>query len=287
MKIIKPSASIIEDALSKLSIYQRIDYVASVCYQRPPKPTEEEAQEFCRKMLSVKHMSTLEMARISVMLPTRNADNFLDSKYIDCEPVSFGDCCVSGSVRAFMELEGYWMDMLKEGFLAYHYPIFFGNYVTGIGFSSVRLALPGEIPWQHKHVAARFIVNRAISHELVRHRPISVLQESQRYCRYEDDVVFIEPLWAQRGDWLRSEWLKDMERDEERYKFRLLHKLSPQEAREKLPNSTKTELICYASLPQWKHMFDLRCSPAADPEMRRVMIPLREEFKEKYKEVEW
>ena len=287
MKIIKPSATIIEDELSKLSIYQRIDACASICYQRPPKPTEEEAQEFCRKMLNVKHMSTLEMARISVMLPTRNADNFLDSKYIDCEPVSFGDCCVSGSVRAFMELEGYWMDMLKEGFLAYHYPIFFGNYVTGIGFSSVRLALPGEIPWQHKHVAARFIVNRAISHELVRHRPISVLQESQRYCRYEDDVVFIEPLWAQRGDWLRSEWLKDMERDEERYKFRLLHKLSPQEAREKLPNSAKTELICYASLPQWKHMFDLRCSPAADPEMRRVMIPLREEFKEKYKEVEW
>ena len=287
MKIINPSATIIEDELAALSIYQRIDACASVCYQRPPKPTEEEAQEFCRKMLSVTHMSTLEMARISVMLPTRNADNFLDSKYIDCEPVSFGDCCVSGSVRAFMELEGYWMDMLKEGFLAYHHPIFFGNYVTGIGFSSVRLALPGEIPWQHKHVAARFIVNRAVSHELVRHRPISVLQESQRYCRYEDDVVFIEPLWAQRGDWLRSEWLKDMERDEERYKFRLLHKLSPQEAREKLPNSTKTELICYASLPQWKHMFDLRCSPAADPEMRRVMIPLREEFKEKYKEVEW
>ena len=287
MKIIKPSATIIEDELSKLSIYQRIDYVASVCYQRPPKPTEEEAQEFCKKMLSIKHMSTLEMARISVMLPTRNADNFLDSKYIDCEPVSFGDCCVSGSVRAFMELEGYWIDMLKEGFLAYHYPIFFGNYVTGIGFSSVRLALPGEIPWQHKHVAARFIVNRAVSHELVRHRPCTFLQESQRYCRYEDDVVFIEPLWAQRGDWLRSELIKDMERDEERYKFRLLHKLSPQEAREKLPNSTKTELICYASLPQWKHMFDLRCSPAADPEMRRVMIPLREEFKEKYKEVEW
>lgn len=287
MKIVKPSATVIEDELAALSIYQRIDACASVCYQRPPKPTEEEAQEFCRKMLSVKHMSTLEMARISVMLPTRNADNFLDSKYIDCEPISFDDCCVSGSIRAFVELEGYWTDMLKEGFFAYHYPLFFGNYSGDIDFSSVRFALPEEIPWQHKHVAARFIVNRAVSHELVRHRPISVLQESQRYCRYEDDVAFIEPLWAQRGDWLRSEWLKDMERDEERYKFRLLHKLSPQEAREKLPNSTKTELICYASLPQWKHMFDLRCSPAADPEMRRVMIPLREEFKEKYKEVEW
>ena len=287
MKIIKPRATIIEDALSKLSIYQRIDYVASVCYQRPPKPTEEEAQEFCRKMLSVKHMSTLEMARISVMLPTRNADNFLDSKYIDCEPVSFGDCCVSGSVRAFMELEGYWMDKLKEGFFAYHFPLFFGNYVTGIDFSSVRFALPGEIPWQHKHVAAMFIVNRAVSHELVRHRPISVLQESQRYCRYEDDIVFIEPEWVGGSDKMFLWFERDCIVTEKAYKSYLKHGLKPQQSRAVLPNSTKTELICYASLPQWKHMFDLRCSPAADPEMRRVMIPLREQFKEKYKEVEW
>ena len=71
------------------------------------------------------------------------------------------------------------------------------------------------------------------------------------------------------------------------YRTFLRRGLKPQQARAVLPNSTKTELICYASLPQWKHMFDLRCSPATDPEMRRVMIPLREEFKEKYKEVEW
>ena len=288
MKIIKPSATIIEDELAALSIYQRIDACASVCYQRPPKPTEEEAQEFCRKMLSVKHMSTLEMARISVMLPTRNADNFLGSKYIDCEPVSFDDCCVSGSVRAFMELEGYWMDMLKEGFLAYHYPIFFGNYVTGIDFSSVRLALPGEIPWQHKHIAARFIVNRAVSHELVRHRPCTFLQESQRYCRYEDEVVFIRPTWMDEGNANFDGLFEYSSAVAERhYRTFLRRGLKPQQARAVLPNSTKTELICYASLPQWKHMFDLRCSSAADPEMRRVMVPLRNEFKEKYKEVEW
>ena len=61
--------------------------------------------------------------------------------------------------------------------------------------------------------------------------------------------------------------------------------MKPQQARAVLPNSTKTELIAYASLPQWKHIFNLRCSPAADPEMRRVMIPLREEFKAKYPEM--
>lgn len=289
MKIIKPSATIIEDELAALSVYQRIDACASVCYQRPPKPTEEEAQEFCRKMLSVKHMSTLEMAVAHLWINSHEYMDIPDSKYIIITYAGRGAIIVSGSIRAFMEAD---LSTEVRSLLATYYPLFFGSRVNCgpayiVGREYLRFAKPEEIPWQHKYVAARFIVNRAVSHELVRHRPCSFLQESQRYCRYEDDVVFIEPLWVQRGDWLRSEWLKDMEHDEERYKFRLLHKLSPQEAREKLPNSTKTELICYASLPQWKHMFDLRCSPAADPEMRRVMIPLREEFKEKYKEVEW
>ena len=287
MKIVKPSATIIEDELAALSIYQRIDACASVCYQRPPKPTEEEAQEFCRKMLSVKHMSTLEMTRISIILSADWIEYLADEKYLDCDQISFRNCCVSGSIRAFMELEGYFMDKLKEGFFSYHYPLFFGTYVTGIDFSSVRFALPGEIPWQHKHVAARFIVNRAVSHELVRHRPISVLQESQRYCRYEDDIVFIEPEWVGGSDKMFLWFEGDCIVTEKAYKSYLKHGLKPQQSRAVLPNSTKTELICYASLPQWKHMFDLRCSPAADPEMRRVMIPLREEFKEKYKEVEW
>lgn len=288
MKIIQPSATIIEDELAKLSIHQRIDYVASICYQRPPKPTEEEAQKFCRKMLNVKHMSTLEMAVVHLVLPVCEASSqILASKYI-IHAYNNGWCLLTGSIRAFMEFLHYNDDpslMSVRYFLAKELPLFFLA-STFREYPKVRFANPKEIPWQHKHVAARFIVNRAVSHELVRHRPCTFLQESQRYCRYEDDVVFIEPLWVQRGDWIRSEWLKDMEHDEERYKFRLLHKLSPQEAREKLPNSTKTELICYASLPQWKHMLGLRCSPAADPEMRRVMIPLREEFKEKYKEME-
>jgi len=81
---------------------------------------------------------------------------------------------------------------------------------------------------------------------------------------------------------LSNDWLSHMESCEMRYREFLKAGLKPQQARAVLPNSTKTELICYASLPQWKHMFNLRCDKAADPEMRRVMIPLREEFKEKY-----
>ena len=290
MKIIKPRATIIEDELAALSIYQRIDACASVCYQRPPKPTEEEAQEFCRKMLSVKHMSTLEMARISVLLPWEYADKFSDEKYLQVDQIDFDNGVVSGSIRAFMDSNGYMCMVLRDDLLSKHYSMFFG--APGRAECSwARLAKPEEIPWQHKHVAARFIVNRAVSHELVRHRPCTFLQESQRYCRYEDEVTFIEPEWFRVGSVSMLEASKVFEMNTETqeavYRSFLKRGMRPQQARAVLPNSTKTELICYASLPQWKHMFDLRCSTAADPEMRRVMIPLREEFKEKYKEVEW
>ena len=289
MKIIKPSATIIEDELAALSIYQRIDACASVCYQRPPKPTEEEAQEFCRKMLSVKHMSTLEMAVVHLWINSHEYMDVPDSKYIITTYAGRGVVIVSGSIRAFMEAD---LSTEVRSLLATYYPLFFGSSVNCgpayiAGCEPLRLAGPEEIPWQHKHVAARFIVNRAVSHELVRHRPCTFLQESQRYCRYEDDVVFIEPEWAVDNDKMLLWFKHDCIVAGMAYKSYLKHGLKPQQARAVLPNSTKTELICYASLPQWKHMFDLRCSPAADPEMRRVMVPLREEFKEKYKEVEW
>ena len=191
MKIIKPSATIIEDELAALSIYQRIDACASVCYQRPPKPTEEEAQEFCRKMLSVKHMSTLEMAVVHLWINSHEYMDVPDSKYIITTYAGRGVVIVSGSIRAFMEAD---LSTEVRSLLATYYPLFFGSRVNYgpayvAGSEPLRFAKPEEIPWQHKHVAARLVVNRAVSHELVRHRPISVLQESQRYCRYDSQLV--------------------------------------------------------------------------------------------------
>lgn len=281
MRIIEPSATIIEDELSRLSVYQRIDRCTSVCYQRPPKPTEEEAQAFCKKLLDMGHLAALEMA--VVHLEIRNYE-VPTSKYLIITPSKEATLrysfIVSGSIRAFIECH----DPYTKSFLGEHFSVFdFGCF--GFDTTGISLAIPSEIPWQHKHVAVRFIVNRAVSHELVRHRPASYLQESQRYCRYEDEVVFIKPEWFVGGDLTaRVLWETHVEDAERRYKMLLKQGLKPQQARAVLPNSTKTEIICYASLPQWKHMFNLRCAPAADPEMRRVMIPLYENFLVKYPE---
>jgi thymidylate synthase (FAD) len=279
MKIINPSAEIIEDELSQLSIHQRIAYCAGVCYQREPNKTEEDAQEFCRKMLNVKHMSTMEMATIHI---ATSPYDYIDSRYVHSTEINGTTRIITGSIRAFREAADEYGSHIWN-FLADELPIFFAESDPPKG--NVRWATPDEIPWQHHHVAVRIIVNRAVSHELVRHRPCSFLQESQRYCRYEDEVVFIRPEWFGTGKGSsESQWIFAMEDASMRYEVLLRDGLKPQQARAVLPNSTKTELICYASLPQWKHMFDLRCSPAADPEMIRVMVPLREEFKQRYPE---
>ena len=62
--------------------------------------------------------------------------------------------------------------------------------------------------------------------------------------------------------------------------FQLLNNGStPEIARSVLPTCTKTELMVTANLREWKHIFEMRCSEAAHPDVRKIMIPLREEFR--------
>ena len=280
MKIVEPSATLIERELAGLSVCQRIDRCASVCYQRPPKPTEEEAQAFCRKLIKSGHLPALEFATIHLTMPFWDSLSWCEEKYLHVHhnrnsPVGV----VSGSIRAWMETDygSYAWDLLAS-----EYPLFFAKSDRPRG--SVRFATDDEIPWQHKHVAVRVICSRAISHQLVRHRPCSFLQESQRYCRYDDEVTFIRPEWVvprKHEDWFSLQ----CSISESAYLSRRREGLSPQQARGALIHDVKTELVVYASLPEWLHIFKMRCDRAADPEMKRIMVPLREQFRAEYPEM--
>lgn len=290
MKIIEPSARIIEDELAGMSIYQRIDQCASVCYQRPPKATEDEAKEFCKSMLERKHMMPLEMAQVYLLATEADVPKSKFVTHTQVAGLTKGRVVISGSIRAFLEAKYHDREQVRR-FLSHKYPLFFGEDVRE---TYVKFAREDQIPWQHRYVAVRVVCSRAISHQLVRHRPVSILQESQRYCRYdgerfEGEVTFIRPLWVDNDLWMDGFRL-DCYRAEDRYKTYLLEGLSPQQARGVLPSDCKTELIMYASLPEWKYILNtdtMRCSPHADPEMRRIMLPLREEFMGKYPEVGW
>lgn len=132
---------------------------------------------------------------------------------------------------------------------------------------------------EHVSFSVRFIVDRGVSHEIVRHRIASFSQESTRYCNYSKDgfgneITVIEPLFWERGSGFWLEWEQAMLETEKQY-FQLLHDGAiPQEARSVLPNSLKTEIIMTANLREWRHFLKLRTSKAAHPQMREVAIPL-------------
>ena len=146
---------------------------------------------------------------------------------------------------------------------------------------------------EHATASVRFICDRGVSHEIVRHRLASYSQESTRYCDYKGGhVTFIIPPWVSvepcetanatsAKSMADTVWMQSVLQAEETYKY--LRKLGwlPEQARSVLPNSLKTEIVMTANVREWRHFFKLRTSSAAHPQMREVAIPLLEEMRKR------
>lgn len=151
-----------------------------------------------------------------------------------------------------------------------------------------------EAMLEHFSFSVKFICDRGVSHELVRHRIASFAQESTRYCNYGSrggEITVIEPCyllvdgvsisvdnWSERyGAWVHS-----CEEAEKSYLRMLADGATPQEARAVLPNSLKTEIVVTANLREWRHFFKLRaCGTTGKPhpQMLEVAVPLLKEIK--------
>jgi thymidylate synthase (FAD) len=130
-------------------------------------------------------------------------------------------------------------------------------------------------------VTVKFITDRGIANEIVRHRIASYAQESTRFVSYKKrETEFIKPLWFDGTDIVNQEHFKNICFQAERNYISFLDSgLTPEDARAILPLCLKTELVMKTNLRSWLNFFELRTSPAAHPEMRRIAIPLCEEFK--------
>ena len=141
---------------------------------------------------------------------------------------------------------------------------------------------------EHSILSVRFVTNRAIAQQLTRHRLCAFSMESQRYCNYTQDrfsneISFIKPLWygtsnAQR---MLNEWEEACGNAEYDYNSAIKDGMRPEEAREFLPNCTKTELVMSTNLREWRHILKLRTAKEADPMIRNLCTPLLKELAEK------
>ncbi|MEW5775109.1 MAG: FAD-dependent thymidylate synthase [Thermodesulfobacteriota bacterium] len=136
---------------------------------------------------------------------------------------------------------------------------------------------------EHSSATVRFITDRGVTHELVRHRLAAYSQESTRYANYSKDkfgseiTVIRPPFWAEDSEPYRI-WKKSMEEAEAAYLALTAAGAKAQEARSVLPNSLKTEIVMTANFREWRHVFKLRCDGAAHPQIRQIMLPLLDEF---------
>lgn len=152
---------------------------------------------------------------------------------------------------------------------------------SDIGFCGNLLRRGHATPFEFVDVVAELITDRTISHEIVRHRMASPLQESQRYCRYDKNgVTFILPrdFDINLPEW--QVWHNAMHAAESSYLEMISYGAQPQQARKVLPGSTATKLRFKANLREWMHIFSLRDNPAADPDMQVLMADLHEQFRQ-------
>ena len=144
-----------------------------------------------------------------------------------------------------------------------------------------------EAMLEHSILSIKFICDRGISHELVRHRLASFAQESTRYCNYSKDkfgneITVIKPFFFEKGSANYNAWYESCQAAENAYFKMLNNGATPQEARSVLPNSLKTEIIVTMNYREWRHFFKLRAARLtgpAHPQMEEITIPLLNEIK--------
>jgi thymidylate synthase (FAD) len=153
--------------------------------------------------------------------------------------------------------------------------------------------LKHESTLEHGVITVKFVTDRGVSHELVRHRIASFTQESTRYCNYSkgkfgSEITVIEPFFFKQFDSpklvhnLYSKWEEACQEAENVYLWMLEHGAKAQEARSVLPNSLKTEIVTTANVREWRKIFELRTSKEAHPQIRQIMCPTLEAFRLKW-----
>lgn len=138
---------------------------------------------------------------------------------------------------------------------------------------------------EHEKITVRFICDRGVTHELVRHRLASYSQESTRYCnygkdKYDNQVTFIKPIFWDENSENYKIWERACLEAEKSYIELINNGATPQEARSVLPNSVKTEIVVTANLREWRTILKQRTSNRAHPQIQEVMRPLLNNLKE-------
>lgn len=134
---------------------------------------------------------------------------------------------------------------------------------------------------EHGSISVILVTDRAVTHQLVRHRLMSPSQESQRYCCYAKDrfgskLTIVKPQgYDSYVDSVRETFNRCCAESYEMYQHMLNVGCKPEEARRLLPSATKSQIGITANIREWRHIFKERLNSAAEPQTRALMLAIR------------
>lgn len=273
MKIIQPSVEFYGAVPTDYDGALRfIEMAGRTCYQSEGRITSDSAEKFVRKLIAAGHLAMVEHSNFVVRKPF---DSYSPEQWPNLD--YFRTALIGTNLYVGGNLTAWFNAAISEGPADVFEPFcevyadLFRHGLTEYGFSDWVPVPHDEIPHELHRFSARFVTDRGVSHELVRHRPCSFAQESTRYVRY-DGIEVVEP-W----DW--DTWSGE-ERDafeiacmiaEKSYRRLIDSGRKAQQARAVLPNALATRIVVTADAAEWNHIRTLRTAPAAHPDMVRVM----------------
>jgi len=282
MKIIKPNVEFFGAVPTDYeSSIRFIEMAGRTCYKSEDKITPDSTEKFVRKLITAGHLAMVEHSNFVIRMhqPIIIVPNLIAvieatvGKYLnviqDADYIYIG-----GSLTAWYQRGNIvgWDDSIFRVFAREYDDLFDIVMLTPVN-TPWQVCPHDEIPPSLHRYSAKFICDRGVSHELVRHRPCSFAQESTRYVNYAGkEMEFIRPDGF--AEWSEENQIRFMiacSEAEAAYNGLLLKGLTPQVARAVLPNALKTELVVTADAAEWNHIRKLRTSPAAHPDMQRVM----------------
>ena len=287
MKLINQSFEILEQKdFTITGIKKFIERCGRVCYKSEDRITDDSYEKFVNMLEKRDHTRPLEFGTVHLQMYISDFHKLRDT------------LCIN--------------NIWNDQWIKYHYA---GNltYVT----TNYRYYLaiikvfpsaeedfdPQDDELYPKRYTVHFITSRGIMDEFRTHIGLSHLAESTRYCNYSKDkfdnqITFIQPSWIildKEIAPINELCLLSGQYDRENPNLRYLASLvdanyayvlllnkgwTPQQARDVLPLSVKSELISCGFEDAWSNFFYRRCAKDAHPMAREIAIPLQERFKE-------
>ena len=303
MKLIESKAELVLQQEGLEGVYKQIEFCGRTCYKSEDKITEDSAKGFVERMIRSNHTAMLEQGTVYLKMPYNLVHRLthigLCSKYIE-NPYSR-----THEMYEFLDtpMPQYTTSTNMVPYLAVTTNL---RVLVENGWLGDLKYICEPTQYHEKRYTMKFITDRGVSHELVRHRVFSFAQESTRYCNYSKDkfggeITFIIPSWLKdtivdestfsydthidkwqsSEDPVTSNFLQGIAWSEKNYLTLLQNGRTPQEARQVLPNALKTEVCMTGFASDWRFFFDLRYygeTGKPHPDMELLASKARSEF---------